>query len=170
MRLALIPSFKELTCSLISTHLESVSVGEGLAAHLAVQRLVGRVQLLDVEAQVGLPAAGRRAELALEDGLVASVDEAVRLQRVALREPRVADVALVGLLARVDAEVALQLEGVRGGVGAVRALVGPLPRVATHVPLQLRQLHAAVVALGAPEMNISQMHLFCFQRCKRDPH
>ena len=135
----------------ISTHLERVSVGEGLAAHLAVQRLVGRVQLLDVEAQVGLPAAGRRAELALEDGLVAGVDEAVRLQRVALREARVADVALVGLLARVDAEVTLQLEGVGGGVGAVRALVGPLPRVAAHVPLQLRQLHAAVVALGAPE-------------------
>ena len=135
----------------ISTHLEGVSVGEGLAAHFAVQRLVGRVQLLDVEAQVGLPAAGRGAELALEDGLVAGMDEAVRLQRVALREPGVADVALVGLLARVDAEVALQLEGVGGGVGAVRALVGPLSRVAAHVPLQLRQLHAAVVALGAPE-------------------
>ena len=140
----------------IFTYLERVSVGEGLAAHLAVQRLVGRVQLLDVEAQVGLPAAGRRAELALEDGLVASVDEAVRLQRVALREPGVADVTLVGLLARVDAEVALQLEGVGGGVGAVRALVGPLPCVATHVPLQLGKLHAAVVTLGAPEMNNNQ--------------
>ena len=140
----------------ISTHLESVSVGEGLAAHLAVQRLVGRVQLLDMEAQVGLPAAGRRAELALEDGLVASVDEAVRLQRVALCEPRVADVTLVGLLPRVDAEVTLQLEGVGGGVGAVRALVGPLPCVATHVPLQLGKLHAAVVTLGAPEMNNNQ--------------
>ncbi len=44
------------------------------------------------------------------------------LERVALGEPGVADLALVGLLPGVDAEVPLQLEGVRGGVGAVRAL------------------------------------------------
>ena len=114
------------------------------------------VQPLDVITQVRLPAARGGAVLALEYGLVDGVDEAVRLQRVALREASLADAALVGLLARVDAEVALQLEGVGGGVGAVRALVGPLPCVATHVPLQLGKLHAAVVTLGAPEMNNNQ--------------
>ena len=75
----------------------------------------------------------------------------MRLERVALREACVADVALVRLLARVDAQVALQLERVRAGVGAVRALVGPLTRVGPHVALQLAQLHRAVVALGTPD-------------------
>lgn len=50
----------------------------------------------------------------------------VRLERVALRKPSVADVALIGLLPGVDAQVPLQLEGVRAGVGAVRALVRTL--------------------------------------------
>ena len=81
------------------------------------------MQPLDVITQVKLPAARRGAMLALEGGLVvAGVDEAVRITRVALREPGVADVALVGLLPRVDAQVPLQLERGGGGVGAVRAL------------------------------------------------
>ncbi len=72
--------------------------------------------------QVRLPPAGGRAELALEHGLVARVYLPVGLERVALGEPGVADLALVRLLPGVDAEVPLQLEGVRGGVGTVRAL------------------------------------------------
>ena len=73
-------------------------------------------------AQVRVPAARRGAEPALEGGLVAGVEAAVRLQRVALREARVADVALVGLLPRVDAEAALQLECAGRGVGAMWTL------------------------------------------------
>ena len=134
-----------------STHLECVSVGEGFPAHLAMHGLIRCVQLLDVQAQVRLPATRGGAELALEDRLVPRVDEAVGLQRVALREPRVADVALVGLLPSVDAQVPLQLERVWRRVGAMRTLVRPLPRVAPHVPLQLGQFYTAVIALGAPE-------------------
>ena len=52
-----------------------------------MERLVGGVELLDVEAEVGLAAAGRGAELALEDGLVPGVDLPVGLQGVALGEP-----------------------------------------------------------------------------------
>ena len=73
----------------------------------------------------------------------------VRLQAVRLREPCVADVALVGLLPGVDAQVPLQLEGVGRGVGAVGALVRTLPRVAAHVALELGQLDGGVVALRA---------------------
>ena len=102
-----------------------------------MHRLLRRVQLLDVQAQVCLPATSSRAQLTVEDRLVTSVNAAVGLQRVALRESGVADVALVGFLPRVDAQMPLQLEGVWGGIGAMRALVGPLPGVAPHVPLQL---------------------------------
>ena len=125
------------TSTMLSTHLECVPIRKGLSAHLAVHRLLRCVQLLDVQAQVCLPATSCGAQLALEDRLVTSMDEAMGLQRVALRESGVTDVALVGFLPRVDAQVPLQLEGVWGGIGAMRALVGPLPRVAPHVPLQL---------------------------------
>ena len=52
-----------------------------------MERLVGGVELLDVEAEVGLAAAGCGAELALEHGLVPRVDLPVGLQGVALGEP-----------------------------------------------------------------------------------
>ena len=82
-------------------------------------------------------------------GLLPRVDLPVRLQGVALREPRTADLTLVWLLSGVDPQMALQFERVRRGVGAVRALIGPLARVGAHVSAQLAQLDARVVALGA---------------------
>ena len=63
----------------------------------------------------------------MEDWLVLSVDEAMDRQRVTLREPFKADVALIRFFPRVDAQVPLQLEVVSKGFCAVRTLVGPLP-------------------------------------------
>ena len=102
----------------LQVHLEVVPVGEALVAPFAGQQFVAGVQLLHVDAQVGLAAARRRTQLALhmdrtgvsvevstgqqrtylEDRLVAAVDQSVRLQRVALGEPGVTHVALVRLL------------------------------------------------------------------------
>lgn len=73
----------------------------------------------------------------------------MRLERIALRETLVTDVAHVRLLAGVNAKVALQLVRVGRGVCAVRTLVWSLARVTTHVAFQLRQLHRSVVALVA---------------------
>ena len=42
------------------------------------------MQLLHVDLEVRFAAARRRAQLALEDGLVPCVDQLVRLQRIAL--------------------------------------------------------------------------------------
>ena len=115
------------------------------------------VQPLDVITQVRLPAARGGAVLALEGGLVAGVDAAVLLQRVALREARVADIALVGLLPRVDAQVSLQLERAGRGVSAVRTLgqhdrlhkygvsLGVLPGMHSfHMPPKLGAFNASI--------------------------
>ena len=56
-------------------HLERVSIGEGLSAHLALHRPLRGVKLLNVKPEVSLAAAGGRAQLALEDGLVPGVDQ-----------------------------------------------------------------------------------------------
>ena len=102
-----------------------------------MHRLLRRVQLLDVQAQVCLPATSSRAQLTVEDRLVTSVNATVGLQRVALRESCITNVTLIRFLPTVAAQVPLQLEGVCGGIGALRALVRPLPRVAPHMPLQM---------------------------------
>lgn len=60
-------------------YLERVTVGEGLAAAFALEWLLGRVQLLDVDAQVRLAATGGGTQLALEDRLVTRVDQLVSL-------------------------------------------------------------------------------------------
>ena len=97
--------------------------------------LLRGVQFPHVQPQISLPSARGGTEVALEHGLVPGMDQAVGLQGVALGEPGVTDVALVGLLARVDAEVPLKLERVRTCISAVRALIGPFTRVTTHVTL-----------------------------------
>ena len=56
------------------------------------------VELLDVEPEVGLPAAGGGTELTLVHRLVAGVNGPVSLQTVALGEPRVANITFVRLL------------------------------------------------------------------------
>lgn len=48
-------------------NLARVAIGEGLAAAFALERLIGGVQLLDVDAQVGLAPALGRAQLACVD-------------------------------------------------------------------------------------------------------
>jgi len=128
-----------------------VAIWQLLAATPASDRqIAGGVHVFDVNAQVSLSAACRRTEIALIDRLVHhAMDELVGLQRVGLRESRLADVALVLLLARVDHHVPLQLEHVLRGVGAVRALIRSLARMAGHVATQLGQLHAGVAALRA---------------------
>lgn len=85
------------------------------------------MQLLDVEPEIRFPAASRGAQIALENRLVAGVDEPVGLERVALGKPCHANVANVRLLAGMNSHVALELEGVRTRVGAVGTLVWPLP-------------------------------------------
>lgn len=60
-------------------YLECITVGEGLATAFTLERFVGRVQLLDVDAQVCLAAAGGRAQFALENRFVASVYQLVSL-------------------------------------------------------------------------------------------
>ena len=60
--------------------LVGVSVREGLAALLTLQRLVRGVELLHVDLEVCLPAARGWAQLTLEHGLVARVDQFVGFQ------------------------------------------------------------------------------------------
>lgn len=107
----------------------------------------------------------------LEDGLVASVNQLVCLQRVALSESLMTDIANVwffacrengknpgeeqgrvgvGVQTCMNSEMSLQLVGVGRGVGAVGTLVGAFAGVAAHMPLQFGQLHRGVVALVAP--------------------
>ena len=72
-----------------------------------MHRLLRGMQLLDVQPQVSFPATRGGTELALEDWLVAGVNEAMGFQRVTLREPRMTYVTLVGLLPSVNAQVPL---------------------------------------------------------------
>lgn len=132
----------------LHVRLEGVPVGEGLVALLAQQRIVGGVQLLDVNAEVSLAATSRRTEVALEHRLVAHiVDQLVGLHRVGLRESRLADVAHVRLFARVRPKVSLQLERVRRRVRAMGTLIRSLSRVAADVATQLAQFHTRVIAV-----------------------
>lgn len=78
--------------------LERVAIWKRLVAALANQRLLGGVQLLYMNTEIGLAAAGGRAHRAFEDRLVAAVDQTMRFQRVALGESRLAHFALVGFL------------------------------------------------------------------------
>lgn len=71
------------------------------------------------------------------------------LQRVALRESSMTNVAFVRLFARVNSQVTLQFVRVRTGVGTMRALIRSLASVAAHMTLQLGQLDASVVTLTA---------------------
>ena len=72
-----------------------------------MHRLLRGMQLLDVQPQVSFPAARGGTELALEYWLVAGVNKAMGFQRVALREPRMTYVTLVGFLPSVNAQVPL---------------------------------------------------------------
>ena len=86
--------------AIVTAHVqfERVAVRERLAALLAGERFLGRVQLLDVNAQVGLATAGGRTQLALEDRFIAKVLRSVRLQTVALSETQFTELARVRLL------------------------------------------------------------------------
>ena len=72
-------------------------VRETFATHFTMHRLLAGVKLLDVKPQVCFPPASCRAKLALISGFVPRVDGSVRLQAVALREPGMTNVTLVGL-------------------------------------------------------------------------
>ena len=61
------------------SNLECVAVGEGFSAALALERFIGSVQLLHVNAQIRFSAARRRAQFALEHRLVTRVDQLVSL-------------------------------------------------------------------------------------------
>ena len=63
-----------------------------------MHRFLAGVELLDVEAKVGLTTTGGGTELTLVDWLVSGVDCAVSLQTVTLGEPGVADITLVRFL------------------------------------------------------------------------
>ena len=78
--------------------LERVAIRERLVAALADQRLFGGVQLLYMNAEIGLSTTGRRAHRALEDGLVTAVNQTMRFQRITLRKSRLAHFALVRFL------------------------------------------------------------------------
>ena len=86
--------------AIVTAHVqfERVAVRERLAALLAGERFLGRVQLLDVNAQVGLATAGGRTQLALEDRFIAKVLRSVRLQTVALSETQFTKLARIRLL------------------------------------------------------------------------
>ena len=76
----------------------AVPVWKTLATHFTMHRFLTGVQLLDVEPQVCFAATGGRTKFALIHGLVTGVDGSVGLQTVALCEPRVANITLIGFL------------------------------------------------------------------------
>ena len=76
----------------------TVPVWETLATHFTMHRFLAGVQLLDVEPQVCFAAARGRTKFALVHGLVTGVDGSMGLQTVALCEPRVANITLIGFL------------------------------------------------------------------------
>lgn len=108
------------------------------------------MQLLYVDTQIGLAAAGSGTKPALEYRFVAHVvDQFVGLQRVRLCESSVAHVTLVRLLSSVNSQMALQLEGVRGRIRAVRTLIRTFSGMTSDVATQLAQLDTGIVAFGA---------------------
>lgn len=75
-------------------NLVAVAIGELLVAALASDRNLAGVQLLNVNAQIGLSAASRRAHLALKNWLLSNrMDHLVCLQRVGLGEACVTNLA-----------------------------------------------------------------------------
>jgi hypothetical protein len=73
--------------------LVGVAIREFAVAATALYRLVGGVELLHVDPEVGFTSARRRTELALENRLFADrVDHLVGLERIGLGEARLADV------------------------------------------------------------------------------
>lgn len=81
-----------------SMQFQRVSIHELHLAFPARKRSIHRrVLLLDVDFQVGLSAARRRAIFALINGFIVRVDELVSLERIALGETLGADVAYVRL-------------------------------------------------------------------------
>ena len=76
----------------------AVPVWKTLATHFTMHRFLAGVQLLHVEPQVCFAAARGRTKFALVDGLVTGVDGSVGFQTVALCEPRVANITLIGFL------------------------------------------------------------------------
>lgn len=76
--------------------LERIAIGKLLGAAFTLDGLIGCVEFLNVNTQVGLTAASRRAEFALKHGLIAHrVNELVSLKGVGLGETSIADVAWV---------------------------------------------------------------------------
>ena len=76
----------------------TVPVWKTLATHFTMHRFLTGVQLLDVEPQVCFAATRCGTKFALIHGLVTGVDGSVGLQTVALCEPRVANITLIGFL------------------------------------------------------------------------
>lgn len=85
------------------------------------------------------------------------VDEDVRLQLVAVREPRAAQVAGVGPLARVHPQVPAKIRNLHELPLAVGTMVGFLARVQTHVRLEVVVPSEALVALLALEGLLARM-------------
>ena len=72
-------------------------IREAFSTHLAMHRLLTRVELLDVKPQVSFPPASCGAKLALISGFIPRVDSSVGLQAVTLSEPGMTNVTFVRL-------------------------------------------------------------------------
>lgn len=134
----------------LAMEFECVAIRIRFSAALALERLFRCVQLLNVNTEIRFATASGRAQVALENGLVAGVNQLVCLETVGLRKASVTYIALVGLLPSMDTEMPLELESVWTGIGTMRALIGPFASMAPHVPFQFAQLHRGVVTFRAP--------------------
>ena len=93
-----IPAKVVLKVSYVFADTIAVPVWKTLATHFTMHRFLTGVQLLDVEPQVCFAATRCGTKFALIHGLVTGVDGSVGLQTVALCEPRVANITLIGFL------------------------------------------------------------------------
>ena len=90
------------------------------------------MQFVEVDLKIRLAATGCRTKIALEDWLVARMNELVCLQTVALGEACVTNITFIWFLSRVDTHVTLQLVCIWTSITAMRTLETKAKKKITH--------------------------------------